>query len=186
MLLFLRGKNWFKPHIGWKTRGHWTPGTEPTPPSPSAKDHPDSLWFKSTLLLFLRLLLSTKKRWPAKPFFFFSLLLLPGKTGHREWYITDLQTQREWSEHTAEGLALWRTSLCPEAEECPPARGPSRRPLPAGTRPLALLFPLPSDVLAGGRPFCTEPPAVGRFPGRHSVACSNNKLVAIKADAVFS
>lgn len=66
---------------------------------------------------------------------------------------------------------------------------PPRRPLPAGTRPSALQFPLPSDVLAGGRPpspFCTEPPAVGRFPGRRSVACSNNKLVAIKADAVFS
>lgn len=33
--------------------------------------HTYSPWFKSTLLLFLRLLLSTKKRWPAKPFFFF-------------------------------------------------------------------------------------------------------------------
>lgn len=41
------------------------------PGSPGPKDHTYSPWFKSTLLLFLRLLLSTKKRWPAKPFFFF-------------------------------------------------------------------------------------------------------------------
>lgn len=72
------------------------------PGTPGPKDHTYSPWFKSTLLLFLRLLLSTKKRWPAKPFFF----LLPGKTGHREWYITDLQTWRELSEHTADGVAL--------------------------------------------------------------------------------
>lgn len=38
---------------------------------PQPVGHTHSLWFKSTLLLFLRLLLSTKKRWPAKPFFFF-------------------------------------------------------------------------------------------------------------------
>ena len=87
--------------------------------------------------------------------------------------------------------------LCaPEAGACPPshaawfsARGPAAQVgQSAGPRP-SVLRPLPSDGLAGGRlrsPFCTEPPAVGRFPGRRSVACSNNKLVAIKADAVFS
>lgn len=42
------------------------------PGTPGPKDHTYGPWFKSTLLLFLRLLLSTKKRWPAKPFFFSS------------------------------------------------------------------------------------------------------------------
>ena len=74
-------------------------------------------------------------------FFFIFSLLLPGKTGHREWYITDLQTRREWSERTADGLALWRTSLCPEAGECPPARGPSQAAAPS--RDPALSAPVP-------------------------------------------
>lgn len=74
------------------------------------KSHTYTMWFKSTLLLFLRLLLSTKKRWPAKPFF-----PLPGKTGHREWSITDLHTERR-SERTAGGVALGRTSRSPFLE----------------------------------------------------------------------
>ena len=121
-----------------------TPGTAPTQPGP--KDHTDTSWFKSTLLLFLRLLLSTKKRWPAKPFFFF---LLPGKTGHREWYITDLQTRREWSERTADGLALWRTPLCPRGRGVSPfpcrlvfCPGPLR-PGRSERRPPALGAPSP-------------------------------------------
>ncbi|CAK6435564.1 unnamed protein product [Pipistrellus nathusii] len=48
----------------------------------------------------------------------------------------------------------------------------------------------PPPSLPGGQP-CEEPSsqsplAVGRFLWRCSVACSSNKLVAIKADAVFS
>lgn len=52
--------------------------------------------------------------------------------------------------------------------------------------------PLQSDGLAGGRWACEEPildraaSSGGVFLWRRSVACSNNKLVAIKADAVFS
>lgn len=81
----------------------------PAVPSPGPAGHTHSLWFKSTLLLFLRLLLSTKKRWPAKPFFF---LLLPGKTGHREWYITDLQTWRENGQNALQRRGSVKNALC--------------------------------------------------------------------------
>lgn len=43
--------------------------------------------------------------------FFF---LLPGKTGHREWYITDLQTQRGVSTHMG-GLVLGKTQAPAQA-----------------------------------------------------------------------
>lgn len=165
---------------------------------PGPVGHTHSLWFKSTLLLFLRLLLSTKKRWPAKPFFF--LLLLPGKTGHREWYITDLQTWRERSERTATAwlceeltvLLLRPGSVSfpsemfgfplPRAPGAPPGarlsqigrgRGRGRAP---GRRQAAARGARPSQ----------SPPAVAAFPPQRSVAWSSNKLVAVKADAVFS
>lgn len=94
-------------------------GTQPHPGGgsphchPGLKSHTSSLWFKSTLLLFLRLLLSTKKKKrDGLPNLFF-LLLLPRKTGHREWYITDLQTWREGAEHTADSTALGRMPRSP-------------------------------------------------------------------------
>lgn len=95
-------------------------------------------------------------------------------------------------------------SVPPEAWECPflvtvwfPARGPSQvLPIPDRS---AHQGPGPSvpPSLAKRWPrwwtrACEEPVlhrAAGSgvvFLGRRSVACSNNKLVAIKADAVFS
>lgn len=166
MLLFLRGKNWFKPHIGWKTRGHWTPGTEPTPPSPSAKDHPDSLWFKSTLLLFLRLLLSTKKRWPAKPFFFFFLFFFQEKQA-TENGILQIYKHRENGLNTLRRAWLCGEPLC--------ARRPRSVPLPGA--------PPGGHSQQGPGPWrsCFPSPAMSSLAGAHS-AQSRRQWVVFLGD----
>lgn len=56
---------------------------------------------------------------------------------------------------------------------------------PVHRDPAATPLSLPSGRLCEERS-SQSPPAVGCFLWRCSVACSSNKLVAIKADAVFS
>lgn len=169
--------------------------------------HTHSPWFKSTLLLFLRLLLSTKKKMACQTFFF--LLLPQKKTGHREWYITDLQTRRELSDALQMGgsvkqltAPLQRQRLCPFPVKglvsCSlSARGPSGvLPIPDRSvhqgpgcqrhRPLPKRCPrsLTENWLRSHSSQSPRQRVV--FLWQCSVACSNNKLVAIKADAVFS
>lgn len=164
--------------------------TEPQGPGavrPGPKGHTYSPWFKSTLLLFLRLLLSTKKKMACQTFFF---SFLPRKTGHSEWYITDLQTWRELSGRTAAGSVKNLPVSLPSKTfgfllPCLPEVPSGALPIPDRSvhqGPGSATVPSQSDDLTD-----TEPNGSGvDFLWRHSVACSNNKLVAIKADAVFS
>lgn len=158
--------------------------------------------------MFLRLLLSTKKRWPAKPFFSF-FFHKKKKTGHREWYITDLQTRRELSDALQMGgsvkqltAPLQRQGLCPFPVKglvsCSlSARGPSGvLPIPDRSvhqgpgcqrhRPLPKRCPRSLTENWPRSHSSQSPRQWVVFLWQCSVACSNNKLVAIKADAVFS
>lgn len=88
-----------------------SPGT--VTPGPSHTYRP---WFKSTLLLFLRLLLSTKKRWPAKPFFFFFFFFQEKQA--TENGILQIYKQGENCQN-----ALRLAWLCEDPPRAPPAAG---------------------------------------------------------------
>lgn len=97
--------------------------------------HTHSPWFKSTLLLFLRLLLSTKKRWPAKPFFsFFHKKNRP----QRMVYYRFTNTER-----TVRRTADWW--LCEAAHSAPPEAGTVSFP----GKGFGFLFPVCARPLRG-------------------------------------